>query len=210
MCDRQNTLVFSLDIRGPRINSFQIHEWLDENFHIKEDGIRVIQIGGPLRKLYVKFISSESMMRVLQPIQGDVNFHHVNGEISKVKIDIAGVVIRRIRVSTLPSEVTETQITNVMSNYGDIKKIQYEVWSKAYRFIVKSGVRIIDIGIKKRISSHIKVEGHRALISYEGQQITCFRCNGQSHQINECPRRRIPGSHTDHDQKLWANMVNRG
>jgi len=42
------------------------------------------------------------MMRVLQPIQGDINFHHVNGEISKVKVDIAGVGIRRVRVSTLP------------------------------------------------------------------------------------------------------------
>ena len=50
MCDRQNTLVFSFDIRSPRINAFQIHEWLDENFHIKEDEIRVIQIDCPLRK----------------------------------------------------------------------------------------------------------------------------------------------------------------
>jgi RNA recognition motif-containing protein len=85
------------------------------------------------------------MMRVLQPIQVDINFHLFNGEILKVKFDIAGVEIRRVRVSTLPPEVTETQITNVMSNYGDVKKIQDEVWSQAYRFKVKSGVTIIDI-----------------------------------------------------------------
>jgi len=121
MCDRQNTLVFSFDICSPRINAYQIHKWLDETVHIKEGEVRVIQIDGPLRKVYVKFISSESMMRVLQPIQGDINFHHVNGEISKVKIDIAGVGIRRVRVSTLPPEVTGTQIINVMSNYGDVK-----------------------------------------------------------------------------------------
>jgi len=81
MCDIQNTLVFSFDIYTPSINAFQIHEWLDETVHIKEDEVRVIQTDGPLRKEYVKFISSESMMRVLQHIQGDINFHHVNGEI---------------------------------------------------------------------------------------------------------------------------------
>jgi len=148
------------------------------------------------------------MMRVLQPVQGDINFHHVNGEILKVKVDVTGVGIRRVTVSTLPPEVTETQITNVLSNYGDVKEIQEEVWSQAYRFKVKSGVRIIDIGIKKHIPSHIKIEGHRTLI-YEGQPMTCFRCNEQGHQINECPRKRIPGSHTYHDKNSWANMVKR-
>jgi len=96
-----------------------------------------------------------------------------------------------------------------MSNYGDVKKIQDEVWSQAYRFKVKSGVGIIDIGIRKHIPSHIKIEGHRALISYEGQLMTCFRCNEQGHQISECPRNRIPASHTDYDKNSWANMVKR-
>jgi len=91
MCDRQNTLVFLFDIRSPRIKALQIHEWLDETVHIKEDEVCFVQIDGPLRKVYVKFITSESMMRVLQHIQGDTNFYHVNGEISKVKVDIAGV-----------------------------------------------------------------------------------------------------------------------
>ena len=164
MCDRQIT--FSFDIRSPRINAFQFHEWLDDTFHIKEDEVRVVQIDGPLRKVHVKFISSENMMRVLQHIQGDINFHHVSGDISKVEFDIAGIGIRRVRVSTLPPEGTETQIKNVISNYGDVNKIQDEVWSQAYRFKVKSGVRIIDIGIRKHIPSHIKIEGQRALESY--------------------------------------------
>ena len=115
--------MFSFDISSPRINAFQIHEWLDDTVHIKEDEVHVVQMDGPLRKVYVKFISSENMMRVLQPIQGDINFHHVNGKISKVKFDIAGVGVRRVRVSTLPPEVTKTETINVMSIYGDGKKI---------------------------------------------------------------------------------------
>ena len=108
MCDRQNTLVCSFDLCSPRINAFQIHEWLYEMVHITEDVVRVIQIDGLLRKVYVKFVNAECMMCVFQPIQGDLDFDHDNSEISKVTIEIAGVGTRRVRVSTLPPEVTET------------------------------------------------------------------------------------------------------
>jgi len=47
VCDRRNTLVYSFDIRSHRINAFQIHDWLDETVHIKEEEVRVIQIDGP-------------------------------------------------------------------------------------------------------------------------------------------------------------------
>jgi len=211
MCDRQYTIVCSFDVRSPRINAFQIHEWLYETVRLTKDDVRVIQIDGSLRKGYVKFVNSERMMRVLQPIQGDLDFYHENGVISKVTVEIAVVRSRRVRVTTFPPEVTEAQIPNVMSTYGEIKKIHDEIWSHAYRFKVKTGVRLVDISLKKRIPSHIKVDGHRALIQYEGQPMTCYRCNQQGHQITECPRRKTPASHqSSQDENSWANKVKRG
>jgi len=109
------------------------------------------------------------MKRVPHTIQVDLNFHHENGETCKETVEIAGVGARRVRVSTLPPEVAEAQITNVIFTYGDVKKIHDEVRSHAYRFKVKTSVRLVDIGLKKHIPSHIKMDGHRALISYEGQ-----------------------------------------
>jgi len=102
MCDRQNTLVCSFDLRRPRINAFQIHECLFDTVRLTEDDARVIQIDGPQRKVYVKFVNPEDVMGVLQPIQGDLYFNHDNGEVSKVTIEIAGVGTRRVRVSTPP------------------------------------------------------------------------------------------------------------
>jgi hypothetical protein len=128
-----------------------------------------------------------------------------------VTIEIAGAGTRRFRVSTLPPEVTATQITNAISIYGKVKKIHEEIWSHAYRFKVKTGVRLVDISIRKHIPSHMKIEGHRALISYEGQPTTCFRCNEQGHKISECPCRRMPGGqHTIHKGNSWANRVKHG
>jgi len=137
------------------------------------------------------------MMRVFQPIEGDLEFHHENREISKVTIEIAGVSTRRVRVSALPPEVTATQITNAISIYGEVKKEHEEVWSHAYRFKVKTGVRLVDISIRKHIPSHMKTEGHR--------------CNEQGHQISVCPRRRMPGGqYKTHEVDSWANRVNNG
>jgi len=141
MCDRHNTIVCSFDLRSPRINAFQIHEWLYETAHLKEV-ISVIQIDGPLRKVYVKFVNNESMMRAFQLIECDLEFHHENREISKVTIEITGVGTRHVRVSTLPPEVTAAQITNAISIYGEVKKVHEEVWFHAYRFKVKMGVRL--------------------------------------------------------------------
>ena len=50
MCDRQNTLVCSFDLRSPRINAFQIHEWLYETVRLTEDDVRVIKLMAPYEK----------------------------------------------------------------------------------------------------------------------------------------------------------------
>ena len=109
-CDRQNTIVCSFDMRSPKINAFQIHEWLHDTLRLNEDDIRVIQIDGTLRKVYIKFVDSGRMMRGLQPIQVDLEFYHETGEIPKMTVEIAGVGIRRVRVSIFPPEVTEDQV----------------------------------------------------------------------------------------------------
>ena len=114
MCDGRNRIICSFDVCSPRINAFQIHEWLYETARLTEDNVRVIQIDGFLRKVYVKFVNSECMMRVIQPIQGDLDFHHDTGEISKVTAGIAGLGTRRVLVSAHPPEVTEAQTTNVI------------------------------------------------------------------------------------------------
>jgi len=97
-------------MRSPKINAFQIHEWLHDTLRLNEDDIRVIQIDGTLRKVYIKFVDSGRMMRGLQPIQVDLEFYHETGEIPKMTVEIAGVGIRRVRVSIFPPEVTEDQV----------------------------------------------------------------------------------------------------
>jgi len=147
MSDRQNAIACSFDLKTPRINAYQSHEWLYDKLHLNEDDIRVIQIDGPLRKVYIKFVNTERMMDVLQPIKGDLEFHHENEELSKVSAEIAGVGIRCVRVAALPPEVTEEQIRKTLSKYGDMTRITDEICSQVYIFHVKTGVRLVDIDL---------------------------------------------------------------
>jgi len=91
MCEGQNTLVFIFDQRSPRIPAYQIHEWLYEQLRLQEDEIRMIQVDGPRRRVYIKFVTSEKMQTVLRSTAGQLEFQHETGEISIVRVDIPGI-----------------------------------------------------------------------------------------------------------------------
>jgi hypothetical protein len=73
--------------------------------HLHEDDIRMIQIDGPRRKVYIKFINNERIMAVLQPIRGPLEYHHDTGEMSMENVETAGMGIRHFRVANMPPEV---------------------------------------------------------------------------------------------------------
>jgi hypothetical protein len=55
------------------------------------------------------------------------------------------------------------------------------------------------------------VAGTRVLISYEGQPPTCYGCNEQGHQFQDCPRRKqIDIRQEGRQNPLWAEVVTRG
>jgi hypothetical protein len=75
MSDRQNTQVYSFDPRSPRINAFQIHEWIHENLQLEEADVQMIQIDGPRRRVYIKFTTNTLMYTVLNGTQGCPEFN---------------------------------------------------------------------------------------------------------------------------------------
>jgi len=78
------------------------------------------------RRVYIKFVSAEIMQSILQNIQTQQEYRHDNCEISIVKVELAGMGVRRVRVAGLPPEVNEPVLRDAMSKCGDIKDIQEE------------------------------------------------------------------------------------
>ena len=124
MGDRQNTIVCIFDQKSPRITVYHIHEWLQETLRIQEDDIRMIQIDGPQRRVYIKSVSTDRMMAILKMVKGQLQYHHENAELSIVKVEIAGLGAKRVRIADLPSEIPDGSLRDVLKNMERLKRSQ--------------------------------------------------------------------------------------
>ena len=125
----------------------------------------MIQLDGPRRRVYIKFVTSEKIQTVLRSTAGQLEFQHETGEISIVRVDIAGMGLRKIRITNLPSEVTDKTLRDMMSKYGDVKDATEEKWSQKYRYPVSNGIRIVELQLKQHIPSHMLIVRERVLIT---------------------------------------------
>jgi len=73
------------------------------------------------------------IQNILQSTSGSAEYRHVTGEISIVCLEVAGMGMRRIRITNVPPEVSESSIRAALASYGEVVSIQDEVWPKAYR-----------------------------------------------------------------------------
>jgi hypothetical protein len=189
MSEMQNAIVCRFEPRSPRISAFQIQEWIYENLKLEEADISMIQIDGTRRQVFIKFTNTSRMIEVLSEKNGGIEFKHDIGEISQVMIEIVGMGMRKIRIPNLPPDVQISQIKEGLGKYGEVREISEEKWTRTYRYQVSNG-GVAEMNLKQHVPSHMTIEGHRALISYEGQPDTCYGCNNIGHYYHDCPHRR--------------------
>jgi hypothetical protein len=91
-----------------------------------------------------------------------------------------------VRIAKVPDRVLKM----ALGKYGEVRDIQEETWSRAYRYPVANGIRIAMATLVQHIPSHILVAGFRTLTSYEGQLTTCYGCNETGHLYQVCLQRK--------------------
>ena len=106
-----------------------------------------------------------------------------------MKVEVAGLGIKRVRTANLPPEIPDGTLRDVLTKYGEVKKITEEQCS-IYRYPVYNGIRLAGIAFQKHIPSHMIIMGNRILLSYEGQSLTCYGCNQPGLQHTECPHKK--------------------
>jgi len=211
MGERQNTIVCVFDLNSPRISAYEIHEWIYVQLKLEDEEVLLVQIDGPQRHVYIKLRDANRVREVLHRTDGQAEYRHTNGVISKVRVETAGLGTRRVRVANLPPEVPEEVLRTMMTRYGDVKDVQVETWSRIYRYKVSNGVRVVMMSLAKHIPSTITIAGHRVLVSYEGQPMTCYRCQEAGHFHQTCPMRRrvVQMGHTGATTS-WADVAAAG
>ena len=190
MVERKNTLLCVFDVAGPRISALDVHTWVFESLKVGEADICMIQLDGTRKQVYIKFNEQEDVLKLLRETGGAVEYKHQNGEISVVKLELAGLGTRRVRVANLPPELPHSIIRTAVEQYGVVQSITDEIWANHYRYKVATGARIVTMVLSKHLPSHLNMAGQRALITYEGQPQTCYGCGEMYHLYMECPKRR--------------------
>jgi len=146
----------------------------------------MIQIDGIKRQVFIKMIDNAYVQALLMETNGQAEYKHHNGVLSKVNIAIAGMGTKRVRITNLPPEVKEHAIRTALTPFGAVLAVIEEMWPKTYIYKVPNGVRQVTIKLTKHIPSQLPVDGHRALLSYEGQPATCYGCGDIGHLYPTC------------------------
>jgi len=93
---------------------------------LQESEVTMVQIDGPGRQVYIKFRDPNRMYDILRTTNGQGEFRHSNGEISKVRIEEAGLGIRRVRMANIPPEIPDRTIKMGLNRYGEVKEVKQE------------------------------------------------------------------------------------
>ena len=161
MSERQNTVVCVFDPKSLRILDLDIHEWIFEKLQVPENVVTTVQIDGTRCKVYIIFTDFQYLQDLLHSTTGQSENKHDNGEISQVKIEMAGMGMMRVRLANLPPETPDEAVSFAFSQYGEIKEMQRESWSKSYRYNYLNGVRIVVIILTKLIQSTMMTAGRK-------------------------------------------------
>jgi hypothetical protein len=157
---RSNTIVLTFDPAIPRISAFEIHEWLHEEIRIQEQKVKMIQIDGIKRQVYVKLTDRDYMLSTINDTGGRGEYKHTTGEISIVETAVARMGYKKIRVANLPPEVPDDTLRTSLAPFGQVLDIQNEMWARTYRYIVATGVRLVTILLTQHVPSHLVIAGH--------------------------------------------------
>jgi hypothetical protein len=191
MVERHNTVVCTFDTASPHISAFDIHEWLHDVLRLQEHTVRMIQVDGPKRQVYIKLVDKEDLLNLLRITNGQAEYKHHTGEISVVSIVAPGMGTKRVRIANLPPEVQDEAIRTALTPYGTVMNVQEEMWSKSYRYAVSNGIHQVTVLLTTHIPSNITVAGCSVLLSYVGQPVTCYGCGAIGHLYPTCPTRQL-------------------
>jgi hypothetical protein len=179
--------------------------------NLRDDDVTMVQIDGAKRQVYIKVREYQRMCEILTATQGEGKIRHSNGEISTVRIEAAGMGIKRVRLANIPPEIPDRTIQKVLEKYGEVKGIKAETWSRTYRYPAENGIRAATVALVAHIPSHLMVAGHRSLVSYDGRLPTCYGCNETGNIYMECPkRRRVEVAGGEGRSQSWADVAARG
>ena len=192
MAVRKDTITLNFErdlLRRPL--SGELCRWMSEEIGVSVQDLRSVEYEFGSMRIFLKFKSGEKIDGILEKENGVRKMKLDNGEVTKVMLTSNGHGIKTVRVKNLPTEISDSELRKVLSEYGQVGPIEHEKYGpKSYFSGLLTGVRIVRATLTRNVPSYIKVGEEEAYVTYFGQAETCHSCGQIGHKRAGCPTKK--------------------
>ena len=76
-------------------------------------------IEGQRRHVYINLSDPSAMQELLTSTKVQAEYRHMNGEISKVRIEALVLGMRKVRIANLPPEILDRNLRTALGKFGE-------------------------------------------------------------------------------------------
>ncbi|XP_062541045.1 uncharacterized protein LOC134209083 [Armigeres subalbatus] len=138
------------------------------------------------KSVFIRFKTEDAMQFSLENNSKILPFHYTNGKEVLVRMSVAGNS-RYVRVYDLPPEISDRDVSSVMSKFGKIKRTIRERFPAEYQLDMFTGVRGIYMDVEQDIPEVLYFHNRKGRVHYEGMKVKCFSCKSETHKKKVCP-----------------------
>lgn len=157
--------------------------------------------------VYIKFKTEEMLTNTLLDLPESMDFEYNKYESTKVTFSSASTVFKYVRIFNLPPEISDQEISTVMSKFGVIQRMVRERYAPETGFPIWSSVRGVHMEIKQDIPATIHVRNFQARVYYDGLQNKCFICGSKDHVKVNCPKKSKVNQRMEQNGSLSYSAV---
>lgn len=206
---RENT--FRIEYANvPKKPSFEeVHEFIGTVLGMTHEEVKRIQCS---RTVGCAFVTASDLSVAQRVVEQHDDKHDIEfeGKLYRLRLKMEDGAVD-VKLYDLPIDVMDDQITEFLSDYGEVLSIHEQMWGATYLFGgYPTGVRIAKMVVKHNIPSYITIDGETTHVSYYRQQLTCRHCTEFVHSGISCIQNKkllIQKLSVDPNAKSYANVV---
>lgn len=110
----------------------------------------------------MKFSEIKTCTEIVEKLEGEGKIRLENGSTAKLKITLASIGFKKLRIFRLPFEISNNNIKFCLLEYGEIISVDDEYWSRDFAptpVLVRNGTRSIKCFLKNHVPYFIIVKG---------------------------------------------------
>lgn len=177
---RENTFRIDFGHFPKKPNAREIHAFVGKRLGLTQPQVKRIQYHQTLGCAYVQCADLNTAQQIAR---NHADKHEVTIENKKhtykIRLEEAGT---EVRIYELSPHISDEQISNHMSQYGEILSIKELLWDDRFMFSgTPSGIRLLKMVLTKHIESYVTIMGETSLVTYSGQIQTCRHCGERIH-----------------------------